>query len=48
MIKQLAEMSGLNAYIVWYYEENKRVYKLQYAKYHQAIQIYKTVVGSSG
>ena len=27
MIKQLAEMSGLNAYIVWFYEENKRVYK---------------------
>ena len=32
MIKQLAEMSGLNAYIVWYYEENERVYKLAVSK----------------
>ena len=32
MIKQLAEMSGLNAYIVWYYEENNRVYKLAVQK----------------
>jgi len=32
MIKQLAEMSGLNAYIVWYYEENERVYKLAVRK----------------
>ena len=32
MIKQLAEMSGLNACIVWYYEENKRVYKLAVRK----------------
>jgi len=32
MIKQLAEMSGLNAYIVWYKVENERVYRLSVRK----------------
>jgi len=32
MIKQLAEMSGLNAYIIWYEEEKERVYRLTVRK----------------
>ena len=32
MIKQLAEMSKLNAYIIWYHEENDRVYKVSVKK----------------
>ena len=32
MIKRLAEMSGLKAYIIWYHEKNERVYKVSVKK----------------
>ena len=32
LIKRLAEKANLNAYIIWYHEENKRVYKISVQK----------------
>ena len=32
LLKRLGELSGLNAYIIWYHEENKQVYKVSVKK----------------
>ena len=32
LIKRLAEKAGLNAYIIWFHEENKRVYRVHVRK----------------
>ncbi len=32
LIKRLAEKSGLNAYIIWYHEEQQRVYRVSVQK----------------